>query len=127
MSAAEMVSCNKSSLFGIEGYYVPKAVTDKGHVFCKKWNSNEKIPTLWSRIKKHGESVPSPNKYLGHDKNFGAGKFWSPKSKRITEFEEIQKNAKKIPGPNHYKLKGLEPTTKLPLQKSDRISFVDDA
>ena len=48
MSAAEMVSVNKTMNFGIEGYYVPKAVTSKDHVFCKKWNSNEKIPTLWS-------------------------------------------------------------------------------
>ena len=81
MSAAEVVNVNKTSSFGINGYYVPKAVTDKGHVYCKKWNNNEKIPTLWTMIKKHGESVPSPDKYNGQSKTFGEGKFWSPKSK----------------------------------------------
>ena len=91
-----MVSVNKTVNFGIEGYQMPKAVTTLSHVQCKKWYNNEKIPTLWMRIKKHGESVPSPNKYIGHEKNFGAGKFWSPKSKRYFNLTLELQNLKKF-------------------------------
>ena len=89
--------------------------------------TNEKIPDMWASIKKHAESVPSPAKYTGQKKTFGKGKFFSPKSKRVTEFEEITRSAKKSPAPNQYKIKGLAPTSKLPVQKSGRLGFVDHA
>ena len=44
---------------------MPKLQQNQMNVFCKKWNSNEKIPTVWGMIKKHAESVPSPDKYTG--------------------------------------------------------------
>lgn len=110
----------------MKGYYCPKAVTHAPSVYCKKWQQDEKIPTVWSMIKKHSAGIPSPDKYTGQPKKFGRGKFFSSKSKKVTEFEEIIKAAKKTPAPNSYKIKALPVGTKMPVLKCARITFIDD-
>ena len=77
-----MVNPNKTTQFGIEGYKCGSPKIHKAHVYCKKWNSEEKIPNMWQQIKKHAESVPSPDKYTGQPKKFGKQNFFSPRSKR---------------------------------------------
>ena len=93
-----MVSKSKTA-FNKMPYAVPKTV-NKLNVYCRQWKNNEKIPDLWTQIKKHGESIPSPDKYTSSRSKFGKGKFYSPKSKRVTEIDQIMKSAKKTPAPN---------------------------
>ena len=76
-----MINPSKSLAFGIEGYVIDKKEFVPGNIQTKKWQ-DDKIPTMWDSIKKHSESIPSPDKYTGQTKTGKDGKFFCPKSKR---------------------------------------------